>query len=161
MRTKRDLKALEQRRLRGARLLRRGYTQAEVARMCEVSRQAVSEWAQALASGGKSALRTRRLGRPAALGRAERTELVRLLKQGALAQGFATELWTLNRVGALIARRFKVRYSHTQVWRLLGSLGFSVQRPTKKAIERDEAAIRAWKGKRWPVLKKTPQNKAA
>lgn len=161
MGTKRDLKALEQRRLRGARLLRRGYTQAEVARMCEVSRQAVSEWAQALASGGKSALRTRRLGRPAALGRTERTELVRLLRQGALAQGFATELWTLNRVGELIARRFKVRYSHTQVWRLLGSFGFSVQRPTKKAIERDEAAIATWKQRRWPVLKKTPPDKVA
>jgi len=161
MGTKRDLKALEQRRLRGARLLRRGYTQAEVARVCEVSRQAVSEWAQALSSGGKSALRTKRLGRPAALGRAERAELVRLLKQGALAQGFATELWTLNRVGALIERHFQVRYSHTQVWRLLGSLGWSPQRPAKKALERDEAAIAAWKKKRWPVLKKTLSNKAA
>lgn len=161
MGTKRDLKALEQRRLRGARLLRRGYAQAEVARMCGVSRQAVSEWAQALNAGGRSALRTKRLGRPPSLGTRERDELVRLLKAGALAQGFATELWTLNRVGELIARRFHVRYSHTQVWRLLGGLGFSVQRPTKKAIERDEAAIERWKKQRWPVLKKTLQNKAA
>jgi transposase len=161
MATKRDLKALERRRLRGASLLKRGYTQAEVSRMCEVSRQTVSEWARALADGGKAALRRRRLGRPPALGPRERDELVRRLKEGALAQGFATELWTLARVGEVVARHFKVRYSHTQVWRLLGSLGFSVQRPAKKAIERDEAAIAAWKKKRWPVLKKTPQNKAA
>ena len=161
MGTKRDLKALERRRLRGARLLRRGYTQAEVARRCEVSRQSVSEWAQALTWGGKPALRTKRLGRPPALGPAERKELVHRLKQGALAQGFATELWTLNRVGELIARHFNVRYSHTQVWRLLGGLGWSAQRPAKKAIERDEAAIAQWKQKRWPVLKKTPPEKGA
>ena len=161
MAIKRDLKALERRRLRGASLLERGYTQAEVSRMCKVSRQTVSEWARALASGGKAALRRKRLGRPAQLDARQREELVRRLKEGALAQGFATELWTLNRVGELIARRFQVRYSHTQVWRLLGALGFSVQRPTRQAIERDEAAIRQWKAKRWPVLKKTPQNKAA
>lgn len=161
MGTKRDLKALERRRLRGVRLLKRGYTQAEVARLCEVSRQAVSEWAQALATGGKPALRAKRLGRPPRLGPRERDELVRRLKQGALAQGFATELWRLARVGELIARHFGVRYSHTHVWRLLGGLGWSAQRPAKKAIERDEAAIAAWKQKRWPVLKKKPPNKAA
>jgi len=161
MGTRRDLKALEQRRLRGARLLKRGYTQAEVARMCEVSRQAVSEWAQALEAGGKAALRNKRLGRPPSLETDQRAELVQLLKAGALAQGFATELWTLKRVGELIARRFGVRYSHTQVWRLLGKLGFSVQRPSNKALERDEAAIAAWKKKRWPTLKKTPQKTAA
>jgi transposase len=86
---------------------------------------------------------------------------VQRLKAGALAQGFATELWTLARVGELIVRHFGVRLSHTQVWRLLGSLGFSVQRLAQKAIERDEAAIAAWKKKRWPALKKTPQNRAA
>lgn len=46
-----------------------------------------------------------------------RAERVRRLKQGARAQGFATELWTLARVGEGIARRFHVRLSHTQVWR--------------------------------------------
>lgn len=158
---KRNLKALEQRRLRAARLLRRGYTEADVARLCDVSRQSVNRWASRLSEGGKSALRTKRLGRPPSLGARERNELVRRLKEGALAQGFATELWTLNRVGEVIARRFRVRYSHTQVWRLLGQLGFSVQRPAKQAIERDAQAIRAWKQKRWPVLKKTPSNKAA
>jgi transposase len=118
MGTRRDLKALEQRRLRGARLLKRGYTQAEVARMCEVSRQAVSLWAQALEAGGEAALRNKRLGRPPSLETDQRAELVQLLKAGALAQGFATELWTLKLVGELIARRFGVRDSHTQVGRL-------------------------------------------
>jgi transposase len=62
-----------------------------------------------IADSVNARLRTQRLGRPAALARAERAELVRRLKAGALAAGFATELWTLNRVGELIARRFKTR----------------------------------------------------
>ena len=83
MAVKRDLKALERRRLRGAQLLRRGYTEAEVARMCEVSRNAVNLWARQQARGGKSSLRAKRLGRPSALDAAKRGELVRLLKRGA------------------------------------------------------------------------------
>ena len=161
MGVKRDLKALERRRLRGARLLRRGVAQAEVARMCEVSRNAVNLWATQWASGGKSSLRAKRLGRRPSLDAAKRAELVRRLKQGALAQGYATELWTLSRVAEMISRHFGVRYTNTHVWRLLGNLGWSAQRPSRQAIERDEAAIARWKKKRWPVLKKTLQNKAA
>jgi transposase len=161
MGTKRDLKALEARRLRAARLLRRGYTQAEVARMCDVTRAAVSLWAKQLAGGGRHALRTKPLGRPGALDARQHRELVRLLKQGALAQGFATELWTLPRVAQVIERHFGVRYTATHVWRLLRRFGWSPQRPERRAIERDEAAIARWKKSRWPVLKKTPQNKVA
>jgi len=152
---KRDLKELERRRLRGARLLKGGYTQAEVARACEVSRNAVSLWARQLASGGQQALRRRALGRPAALNGTDRRKLAQALKRGALAAGFATELWTLARVAQLIERLHGVRYSTTQVWRLLGAMGFSAQRPARRALERDEAAIAHWKRKRWPALKKT------
>ncbi len=55
---------------------------------------------------------------------------MRHLKEGALAEGFATELWTLPRVGQLIEKRFGRRYSESQVWRILMSLGFSCQRPS-------------------------------
>ena len=157
---KRDLKALEQRRLRAARLLKRGYTQAEVARHCDVSRSAVSLWAQEMATGGRSALKRKALGRPAALIAADRQKVTQALKRGALAAGYATELWTLPRVAELIERLHGIRYSTTQVWRLLGAMGFSPQRPARRALERDEAAIAQWKKKRWPALKKTPQNKA-
>jgi transposase len=89
----------------------------------------------------------------------QKVELVQLLKEGALGQGFATELWTLPRVGQLIEERFGRRYSESQVWRILIALGFSSQRPTCRALERDEGAIRRWKRVRWPALKKTPENK--
>jgi transposase len=152
---------LQRRRLRGGRLLLRGETQAEVARRVGVTRTTVSDWNESLAEGGLEALKRRPRGRPAGLDAAQRRELLKALTTGALAEGFPTELWTLARVGRLIERRFGRRYSESQVWRILVSLGFSCQRPSSQALERDEAAIRRWKRTRWPALKKTPQNKAA
>jgi transposase len=85
---------------------------------------------------------------------------VRLLKEGALAAGFPTELWTLPRIGQLIEAKFTVKMVDSSVWRLLGRLGWSVQRPAGQARERDERAVRTWKAKRWPELKKSLRDKA-
>lgn len=157
---KRDLKALEQRRRKGMRMLARGVTQAEVARVLDVSRQTVSNWARAAATEAQ-AWRRKPLGRPAGLSAAERALLSKLLVAGAVSCGFPTELWTLARVGALVEVQFGRVYSTTQVWRLLRSLGFSSQRPTGRAIQRDEPAILQWKQQRWPALKKSAAPKAA
>lgn len=157
---KRDLKALQRRRLRAARLLEQGVAQAEVARRIGVTRQSVSRWAKRMSDGGQTALKAAVLGRPAQLDAAARGELVRLLKRGALAAGFPTELWTLPRVRVLIAKHFGLQYSEAHLSRLLRGLGFSCQRPAGRAIQRDEQAIRQWKTKRWPELKKPPKNTA-
>ena len=90
----------------------------------------------------------------------QRGELIKALKAGALAAGFPTELWTLPRIGALIKERFDVELSEPSVWRVLQQLGWSVQRPTGQARQRDERAIRTWKEKRWPNLKKSLRDKA-
>lgn len=155
---KRDLQALQRRRLRAARMLAKGVAQAEVARQVGVTRQSVSRWARTWASEGAGALKARALGRPSDLGFKQRRELVRLLKRGALSAGFATELWTLPRVRVLIARHWGRGYSEAHVSRLLKGLGFSCQRPAGRAIQRNEQAIRRWKAQRWPALKKTPNS---
>jgi transposase len=155
------LKDLERRRRRGARLLMAGVAQAEVARRMGVSRQSVSRWEKAREQGGIEALRgSQHFGRPRRLSEAQCAELARELKAGALAAGFTTELWTLPRVAALIERRFAVRLAQSSVWRLLRELGWSVQRPTGQARERNEQAIRTWKARRWPQLKKSRRGKA-
>jgi transposase len=154
-RYKRDLKGLEARRRRAMRMLARGAMQADVARTCEVSRQTVSVWAQRLAKD-RQAWRRRPLGRPGAMDAAQRAKLSKLLLAGALASGFATEVWTLSRIAKLIEREFGHAFSTVHVWRMIRELGFSSQRPTGRALQRDEAAILAWKTKRWPALKKTP-----
>ncbi len=157
---KRDLKALQRRRLRAVRLLEQSLPQAEVARRVGVSRQSVHTWAKKLEAEGQQALKAKPLGRPGGFGAAQRRELAHLLKRGALAAGFPTELWTLPRVRTVIANRFGRQYSEVHVWRLLRELGFSCQRPTGRAIQRNEPAIREWKQRQWPALKKTPKNAA-
>jgi transposase len=154
------MKELERRRRRGAKLLAAGESQAEVARQVSVSRQTVMRWDRARQEGGMEALRRApRFGRPERLSAAQRQELVLLLKEGALAAGFPTELWTLPRIAQLIESRFTVTLVPSSVWRLLGRLGWSVQRPTGQARERDERAVRTWKAKRWPELKKSLRDK--
>ena len=156
MKSKQRLKDLERRRIRAAWLLQRGVPQAEVARRVEVSRQSVSRWAETLAGEGFEALRgPGRTGRRPSLDALQRQQLARALLQGALANGFPTELWTLRRVSAVIKREFAVTLSVTQVWRVLGQMGFSCQKPEGKARERNEPAIAHWKRYRWPALKKT------
>ena len=153
-------RGLQRRRLRAGRLLQRGVAQADVARRVGVTRTTVSEWNEKLRDGGLESLKRRPRGRPAGLDATQRRALVQHLKEGALAEGFATELWTLPRVGQLIEQRFGRAYSESQVWRILMSLGFSCQRPSGRALERNESAIKRWKLKRWPTLKKTLRNKA-
>jgi transposase len=82
---------------------------------------------------------------------------VRRCCKAAIAHGFGTELWTLKRVRALIERLCGVRFSEVHVWQLLGAMGFSSQKPERRAIERNEEAVLAWKRKTWPALKKSAQ----
>jgi transposase len=151
---------LQRRRLRAGQLLLGGVTQAEVARRVRVTRTTVSVWNEQLNAGGLQSLRRRPRGRPPGLDATQRRALFGRLKGGALAHGFATELWTLPRVGQLIERQFGRAYSESQVWRILMALGFSCQRPSGRALERNESAIRKWKQQRRPALKKTRRNKA-
>jgi transposase len=74
--------------------------------------------------------------------------------------GYRNGLWTARRVAKLIEQECNVRYHPGHVWRILRDLGWTVQRPTGQALERDEQAIREWKEKRWPALKKTLRGKA-
>lgn len=155
------LEELEQRRKKGMRLLAAGMWPAEVARRVGVTRQSVLRWTKLHAQGGMAALRRpKRFGRPPKLDEGQRAELVRALKVGALAAGFSTEMWTLPRIGALIKARFGVELTDPSVWRMLQQLGWSVQRPSGQARQRDESAIRTWKEKRWPALKKSLRDKA-
>ncbi len=161
MKHKRDFKALEKRRLQGAKLLARGVTKSEVARQLGVTRQTVAAWEQRLAEGGKESLKRGALGRPRQLDAEQERELGKLLMAGALAAGYATELWTLPRIGKVIAERFGVEYSTGHLWHLLRRLGFSCQKPEKRAIQRNESEIMGWKRHGWPALKKKPSAKSA
>lgn len=150
------------RRVRAARLLQAGRKPAEVAAMVGAPRQTVYRWREVLQAQGIDALRNMsKGGRPALLGAEELMRLQVALLEGPTAHGFGTPLWTLKRVRVFIEREFGVHYSEVHVWRLLGQMGFSSQKPERRALERDEAAIEAWKKRTWPRLKKKPAERAA
>jgi transposase len=145
--------AAEARRLRAAELLAQGRSQAEVAELVGVSRESVR---RLLAQGGVAALRRRRAaGRPPKLSDAQAAQVEQALRQGAKANGFATDLWTLDRVAQVVEHLTGVRLARASVWRLLvGRLGWSLQRPERQARERDEEAIARWVAYEWPRIKK-------
>ncbi len=142
-------------RVRAGRLMQAGKTPAEAAKAVGVARQTAYTWKSRLDEGGIDALRAMVTGRPAQLDDKQLDALRLALLQGPLAHGFGTELWTLKRVRALIERLYGVRFSEVHVWRLLGAMGVSSQKPERRAIERDESAVLAWKRKTWPALKKS------
>jgi len=77
------------------------------------------------------------------------------LKEGPEALGYGISLWTTWRVADLIARQTGQKFHPGHVWRILRSLGWSCQRPTGRATQRDEPAIQRWKRVRWPDIKKS------
>jgi Transposase and inactivated derivatives len=161
MKSKSKLEAGAKRRVRAARLLQAGRAPAQVAAMVGAPRQTVYRWRDVLESEGIDALRTMsKGGRPARLGAEELSRLQVALLEGPTAHGFGTPLWTLKRVRLFIERQFGVHYSDVHVWRLLGQLGFSSQKPERRALERDETAIEHWKKRTWPRLKKKPAARA-
>ena len=160
MKTKNKVEAAVKRRVRAARLLQAGKTPPEVAKVVGAPRQTVYRWREVLEAEGFEALRTMsKGGRPSRLGAEELTRLQVALLEGPTAHGFGTPLWTLKRVRVFVEREFGVRYSEVHIWRLLGQLGFSSQKPERRALERDEAAIEHWKKRTWPRLKKKPSER--
>lgn len=149
---------LERRRLHALRLLGEGFSPVEVARQVGVDRRSVRRWKAAARRGGTAAVTAKPApGRPRRLTTRKLTRLRSMLIKGALAAGLPTDLWTCPRVAWLIRRQFGVHYHPAHVSRLLHGLGFSPQKPTRRAIERDEPRIRAWIEQDWPRVKKTPR----
>lgn len=148
---------LERRRERALELLREGLTPVEVARRVGVDRRSVRRWKAAHRQGGCQALKAKPApGRPPLLDATDHAALQEILLKGAAAAGFATDLWTCRRVAEIIQRQFGVEYHIGHVSRLLRALGWSPQKPQRRAVERDEEAIQTWIDQKWPRVKKTP-----
>lgn len=152
----------EGRRLRAFELKQQGWSQQRIAEALGVSKGAVSQWMKrARQSGGHKALRRRPApGATPRLSEDQRAELPELLARGAPSHGFRGEVWTCERVALVIRREFGVSYHPAHVSRLLRALRHSVQKPQRRANQRDEEAIERWKEERWPSLKRGRKRKA-
>ena len=148
---------LERRRRRAVDLLKAGVLMTDVARRLGCSHSSVILWRDAVRRRGPTALKAKPApGRPPKLTARQRAKLPRLLLRGASAWGFETELWTTRRIATVIQREFSVRLHRAHVGRVLRALDWSCQKPERRAIERDEAAIARWTRYRWVAVKKKP-----
>ena len=146
---------LQARRLQAMALLEEGYAQVEIARRLGVSSAAVSQWKKAHAQGGTTALLAQvHPGPTPKLSPKQCQRLVGYLQQGPRKQGWSSELWTLPRIAELIARKFGAQYDQSGVWRLLRRLGWSCQKPERRAREHDQAGVDRWRQGDWPRIKK-------
>lgn len=122
----------------------------------------VSQWLRrGREGGGREALRTQpRPGARPRLPAAQRAQLPALLAKGAEAYGFIGAVWTTARVATVIKRTFGVGYHPAHVSRVLRTLRLSVQKPVKRASQRDEAKIRVWQEETWPALQAKPRSRS-
>jgi transposase len=137
--TAEDRARREQVRLAAADLIEAGASDREVAKRFRVSRMSANRWRRVLSAGGRAALESKGAGGARCkLASAQLRELEAVLDAGP---------------AELVWHRFRVRYTLAGMDLLLHRLGWSVQVPARRAAERDEARIAAWREETWPVVK--------
>jgi len=143
----------EWRRLRALHLKQQGWVQRDIAEAMGVREETVSRWLARAQGGGSEALLARPgPGRPPKLPDAQKRLIPEFLWHGAEAYGFRGEVWTRARIARVIEEEFGVRYHKGHVGRLLQELHWTPQVPIRRAIQRDEEAIRRWRAEVWPDL---------
>lgn len=160
MRPKGTKQELEARRFHAISLLGQGHGIREVARRVGATPGAVVQWRDKYKAAGEDGLRAKKHpGSKPRLTEADLKRLGKYLLQGPRAHGFATDLWTLSRVAEVIRRKFDVEYHPCHVWKVLVRMGWSCQKPERRARERDEAVVERWRTEDWPRINKRPRNR--
>ena len=133
-------------------------SKAGIARELDVCHQTVSDWHELYRNGGREALRAAgRAGRLPKVDQRQLDEIEAELEKGAVAHGYPNDLWTLKRVADVIEAVTGVSYHPNHVWRILhDKLGWSRQRPARRAVERNDEAVAHWVKTTWPARKKAP-----
>ena len=146
---------LETRRQKAIELSQKGMQTVEIARMVGATQRTVRRWKAVFRRQGTKGLRARPAsGRSIRLRPRQRGQLEQLLLKGARAFGYDNNLWTCPRIAEVIRREFGVSYHVDHVGRVLHSLGWSPQRPQRRAAELEDQKVRSWRKGTWVVVKK-------
>jgi transposase len=146
---------LEGRRRRALELLDKGVNPPEIAQKVGCTPCSVYYWNRLRQKGGDEALKSKPVpGRPSKLNARQKKSLAGVLVEGAMKNGYQTDLWTTRRIAEVIDERFDVSYHPNSIWWLLKEMGWSHQKPETRARERDEKEIAHWKRHKWPHIKK-------
>lgn len=152
----------EGRRLRALALHEQGWSGTRIAEALGVTAGAVSQWLKRARTGGPAALRAHPPPGPTPkLTEVQRAALPGVLAKGAEAFDFVGDVWTTKRIAVVIKRVFGVSYHPAHVSRLMRQIGWTVQKPVRRASQRDEVKVRAWREESWPALQAKPRQKVA
>ncbi|WP_406192093.1 winged helix-turn-helix domain-containing protein [Kitasatospora sp. NBC_01560] len=125
----------------------------EIAAALRVSERSVERWRRQWRERGEAGVQSKGSPGRSKLSDAQVARLERELERGPLSHGWEDQRWTLARIKTLIGRMFHVSYTVEGTWALLKRHGWSWQQPTRRAIERDDAAVELWKKEVWPRVK--------
>jgi transposase len=159
MRPKGSADVLEARRKKAIRLLEEEQLSLNaIARQIGCNASSVMRWRDRWNALGEKGLEVLfSPGRPSKLSTRQRAQLVRYLLQGPMSFGWNTDVWTTQRIADLIKNKFSIEYHFAHVGRLMHRLGWSPQKPERRALERNELSIQQWKARNWKRTKKTPR----
>ena len=153
---------LQKRRECAIKLLKARRQPTAVARALSASRSSIYRWQHAFKRKGLTGLKAKPIpGRPPDLTPKQKRRLECLLLDGSLKAGYQTDLWTLCRIARLIQQHFHVTYHPGHVWKILRALGWSCQKPERRATQRNEAAITRWKRYVWPQIRRRAERVGA
>lgn len=145
---------MEARRLQAVPYFKKKWSERRIAEKLGVSGPTVHEWKVAWKKRGILGLRAGHYGRVSKLQPAQEKKIKKHILKGAAAAGFQGDFWTLKRLTLGVKRWTGKAYEDRSVWHVMHRLGLSCQKPIRKAIERDEGAIRTWVEETWPKVKK-------
>jgi transposase len=154
---------LENKRLLAANMFEQSLETHQIVAILGVDDQSVRRWHRTYRTSGREGLLSKRHpGRKPRLDPGQKQRLAELLLQTPAECGFDKNLWTAQLIADLIQREFGVSYHHDHVGTILHEMGFTHQKPARRARERDEARIAHWRMEVWPaLLKKAPSPTAS
>ena len=134
-----------------------GHSITQVSEPLNISYEAVRVWRQTWpAEGTEALLRRRPRGRRPKLSADQVQQVEAELLKGPRHHRYRTELWTLERIAALIRQLFGVSYHPSHVLKILRAMEWTCQKPERGARERDEQAIGHSVKRRWPRIRRRP-----
>lgn len=142
-------------RMQGVKMVRSGYSVADVAALFCVSTRAVFNWLAAFAEGGQNALVAKEgAGRPPKVSPEQMRWIANAVRNNTPNQlRFEFGLWTLRLIGELIERQFGLRLSLPTLGKIMAQLGFSPQKPLYRAYEQDASLVQHWRASELPRLR--------
>ena len=156
MRIKGSAEVLEYRRYKALDLLDEGRSLGEVGKLLGCAPSSVMRWRDARQSGGSDALKVKTAsGRPPKITDRQKRSLEKILLKGPIAAGYRTDLWTTARIAEVIERKFGVTYHRDHIGKLMRQMGWSHQKPERRAAQRDEENVSVWVENEWPRVKNT------